>query len=158
MDLTYEYLLNELDRGELPQDIAKRFHTTNADVLRQIEEHELTDHIIYNKTMSTTDRTYLNTLETTYPSPQMIRGTYLSDPFLIDSTGVVDVTIAHGLGGATITTDQCNLSIVKNTAVYDYVAIPVVVSIDALNVNIKVNVFAASSTAAATAKIGLVIV
>ena len=72
MQLTYDYLLNELDRGELPQDIAKRFHMTNVEVLKQIEAHGLTSHIIYNKMMSTADRTYLNTLETSWPTPDML--------------------------------------------------------------------------------------
>lgn len=79
----------------------------------------------------------------------------LSGTFTIDSTGIKTVEIAHGL--AMIPNVQnCYLSVVENTVVDDWgLDLIKVVSIDNTSVTAKIKVSKASSSAGATAKLGL---
>ena len=79
----------------------------------------------------------------------------LSNTFAIDSTGVKTVTIAHGCAYTPVTND-CAISVVENTAVDDWrYDLLKVVSVDATNVTVKINVCQSSATGSATAKIAL---
>lgn len=79
----------------------------------------------------------------------------LSGTFLIDSTGVKTVTIAHGLN-VTPALEDCAVSVVEDSAVDDWAYnLLKVTAVDATNVTVKINVSTASLTAAATAKIAL---
>ena len=79
----------------------------------------------------------------------------LSGTFAIDSTGIKTVVIAHGLA-ITPAIQDCYVAVLEVTAVDDWgYNLLKVVSTDATNVTIKINVSSASSTASATAKIGL---
>jgi hypothetical protein len=89
----------------------------------------------------------------------------LSGTFPIDSTGVKTVTVAHGLGDVphgyrpyTPLKQEFQLTVVQETAVDDWAYnLLKVVSVDATNVTIKINVSTASATAGATARIGVLV-
>lgn len=79
----------------------------------------------------------------------------LSYTFAIDSTGIKTVTIAHSLD-ITPTVQDCYLTVVQNTTVDDWTYNMLkIVSTDAKNVTVKINVSTASATVGATAKLGL---
>lgn len=79
----------------------------------------------------------------------------LSNTFAIDSTGVKTVTIAHGL--AIIPSIQdCYLTVVQNTTVDDWAYNMLkIVSTNATNVIVKINISVPSATVGATAKLAL---
>jgi hypothetical protein len=82
----------------------------------------------------------------------------LSGTFAIDSTGVKTITTAHGLNLAPDIQDV-QLTISENTNVDDFaVGYVKVESVDSTNVVAKVNVTTASGTAAATAKLNILII
>lgn len=79
----------------------------------------------------------------------------ISDTFAIDSIGIITMNIHHGL--AIIPTAQdCYLTVVQNTAVDDWAYNMLkIVSTDAKNVIVKINISTASATVGATAKLAL---
>ncbi len=79
----------------------------------------------------------------------------LSGTFTIDSTGIKTVTIPHGLN-ITPAVQDCYLTVVQDTAVDDWAYnLLKIVSVDATNVTVKINVSTASATGGATAKLAL---
>ena len=74
----------------------------------------------------------------------------------VDSAGVFDVAIGHGLGFYP-QIQHCAVTIAKDTDVYDYVAYPVLVSAGTTNVNLKWVVITPSATPGAKAKLALTI-
>jgi hypothetical protein len=52
MQLPYEYLLDVLTKGHLPRDIASDFSISEEDVLKQIDNLNLTSYILYNRVTS----------------------------------------------------------------------------------------------------------
>jgi hypothetical protein len=87
--------------------------------------------------------------------PYFFSNTMLSPTFAIDSTGIKTVTIPHGLI-ITPNTYDCQVSVVRDSAVTDWAcSLLEVVSTDATNVIVNINVSSASGTGGATAKLAL---
>lgn len=79
----------------------------------------------------------------------------LSDPFVIDSTGIRQVIIPHGLS-ITPEVQDCSLTVMKDTDVLDWTYnLFIVDKADSSNVVAKINITTASMTKGATAKLGL---
>lgn len=79
----------------------------------------------------------------------------LSSTFVIDLTGVKTITIPHGLP-VTPNVQDCYLTVIQNTLVDDWAYNMLkIVSTDAKNVTVKINISTASVTVGATAKLAL---
>lgn len=79
----------------------------------------------------------------------------LSAAFAIDGVATITVTTAHGLGYTPNTRDIA-VTVVENTAVDDWAyGFVKIISVDAANVVVKVNVTTASATVGATAYLGI---
>lgn len=75
--------------------------------------------------------------------------------FIIDSIGIKTITMDHGLD-ITPRVQDCCLAIIQNTAVDDWTYNMLkIVSTDAKNVTVKINISTASATIGATAKLAL---
>jgi len=83
------------------------------------------------------------------------RNTVQSAQFAIDAVAWVTVTIAHGLK-VTPTVDQCQVSVLQDSAVFDWGYDNVLVqSTGGTNVTVAVHITVASATAGAKARLGL---
>lgn len=84
--------------------------------------------------------------------------TLLSGTFAIDSTGIKTLTVPHGLG-YTPAVKEVQLTVAEDTVVDDWgFNLLKVISVDSVNVTVKVNVSAASATGGATAKLAILLV
>lgn len=83
------------------------------------------------------------------------RSNVISDPFVIDSIGIKEITISHGLSIIPRVQD-CYINVVENTIVDDWgFDLLKIISTDKTNVIVKINITKASTTVGATAKIAL---